>query len=413
MRLNREHQRGVLLRIKRAIALLGVSFVMPSLALASPHSRLQTSQHLRMARSNHQGAPLASVPELFVPSFPSFNSSRLDEQLRQYSVYLANLGAPDVLIVGSSRSLQGIDPTAFRHALMEQGYPELTIYNLSVNGATAQVVNLMIQDILTREQLPRVLVWAGGSRAFNSSRDDTTYRNIMTSQGYQHLATGVHPIPNWGTVLLNQDQGVNECWDLLDPWRAIQSSPTLLTPQLACSQSDGSSLLQPLSLRPAIRAQQKLQSQLDLRSSDIDATGFLAVDEHFDPAVYYQRHPRVSGHYDANYVPFELDGEQTRAAIALARFAHYQWMPLVFVNLPLSQDYLDPVRLDYEAQFRQHMQAIAAQEGFAFHDFNHGDLTQNHYFADPSHLNQHGAKAVGRSLATHSVIPRPVVQFGQ
>ncbi|MGJ3249570.1 MAG: hypothetical protein ACFE0J_00355 [Elainellaceae cyanobacterium] len=413
MQLNREHQRGVLLRLKMAIALLGVSFVIPSLTLASPPSRLQTSQYLRMVGSNHQGITLTSVLELFVPSFPSFNSSRLDAQLRQYSVYLANLGAPDVLIVGSSRSLQGIDPTEFRRALMEQGYPELTIYNLSVNGATAQVVNLIIQDILTREQLPHVLIWAGGSRAFNSSRDDTTYRNILASQGYQHLTTGGHPIPNWGTVLLNQNQGVNECWDLLDPWQAIQSSPASLTTRLACLQSDGSSSSQPLIPHSAIRAQRKLQSQLDLQSSDIDATGFLAIEEHFDPATYYQRHPRVSGQYDADYVPFELDGEQTQAAIALARFAHYHWMPLIFVNLPLSQDYLDPVRRDYEAQFRQHMQAIATQEGFAFHDFNHGELTQNHYFADPSHLNQHGAKAVGRSLATHSVIPRSTVQFEQ
>ncbi|HHP7243095.1 MAG TPA: hypothetical protein ACFE0H_00255, partial [Elainellaceae cyanobacterium] len=355
MRLSQDHQRGVLSGLKMAIALLGVSVVIPSLALASPHSRLQTPRYLRMARSNHQGAALAAVPELFVPSFPSFNSSRLDEQLRQYSVYLANLGAPDVLIVGSSRSLQGIDPTAFQRALMEQGYPELTIYNLSVNGATAQVVNLIIQDSLTREQLPRVLVWAGGSRAFNSSRDDTTHTNIIASQGYQHLTTGVHPIPNWGTILLNPDWGADECWDLLDPWRAIQSSPTTLTTQLACLGSDGSASIQHSIANSAVPAWPKLQSQLDLQSSDIDATGFLAVDEHFDPTTYYQRHPRVSGQYDANYVPFELDGEQTRAAIALARFAHYHWMPLIFVNLPLSQDYLDPVRLDYEAQFRRHI----------------------------------------------------------
>jgi hypothetical protein len=45
------------------------------------------------------------VPGLFIPSFPSFNSLRLDEQLRQYGVYLAVMGPPDILIVGSSRSL--------------------------------------------------------------------------------------------------------------------------------------------------------------------------------------------------------------------------------------------------------------------------------------------------------------------
>lgn len=42
--------------------------------------------------------------------YPSFNSRQFDRQLAVYKSYLEIFGAPDVLIIGSSRALRGIDP---------------------------------------------------------------------------------------------------------------------------------------------------------------------------------------------------------------------------------------------------------------------------------------------------------------
>ena len=82
------------------------------------------------------------------------------------------------MIIGSSRSLQGIEPTVLRDALATRGYRGLKVYNFGINGATAQVINLVMQKVLAPEQLPRILVWGDGSRAFNSGRLDITYNGI-------------------------------------------------------------------------------------------------------------------------------------------------------------------------------------------------------------------------------------------
>ncbi|HAA32147.1 MAG TPA: hypothetical protein DCE56_36145, partial [Cyanobacteria bacterium UBA8553] len=83
----------------------------------------------------------------------------------------------------------------------------------------------------------------------------------------------------------------------------------------------------------------------------IDAHGFLPLSSRFNPDIYYQKNPRVVGRYDADYQPFSLSGQQATALNALKAFAIEQQIPLVFVNLPLTQDYLDSVRRTREQQF--------------------------------------------------------------
>ncbi|NJK28482.1 MAG: hypothetical protein HC925_08550 [Coleofasciculaceae cyanobacterium SM2_3_26] len=61
-----------------------------------------------------------SLLKYYLSSYPSFESDRLDEQLMNYRRYLATHGAPDILIVGSSRALQGIDPAYLQQALIDQ-----------------------------------------------------------------------------------------------------------------------------------------------------------------------------------------------------------------------------------------------------------------------------------------------------
>lgn len=319
--------------------------------------------------------PPLVLPELLLPpyNFPSFNSERLDQELQLYLQYLRTHGKPDILIVGSSRSLQGIDPTALAEGLGKQRLSDLKVYNFGINGATAQVINVLLQDILTPDQLPRLIIWGDGSRAFNSGRPDQTYSKIIASAGYQRILKGERPIPSRTTD-----------WEI----------PTFVT-------TTNKSLADSAAAAAAVPI-----------TTDLNEQGFQTVTESYDPSTYYRRFPRVSGRYDRDYYNFNLWGEQTEATAAVADFARTHGITLVFVHLPLTRDYLvDSVRRNYEAEFRQHMWQMAAQERFMFRDLSQqSELMQNGYFADPSHINQHGARAVALHLAADSTIPWRIVR---
>ncbi len=349
----------------------------------------QPSQQTLLASAAAHVAPVPRVE--YLPEFPSFNSQPLDHQIRLYTNYLWEHGRPDVLIVGSSRSLQGVDPNALQQALVEQGYPELRIYNFSVNGATAQVVDWMMRQLLEPSQLPRLIIWADGSRAFNSGKPDLTYQRIVGSAGYQRLAAGDRPIAQRPapaesppTVLTQID--ADACTDL-QAW-------------LPFLQREGQCLPASAQAPPAVAAE-PIQAGYAAFSTNLDQKGFQPVGQTYNPVTYYRQFPRVPGQFDDNYVPFRLSGSQEIATRALANYARGYQIPLVFVNLPLNRDYLDSFRLTRERQFQQHMQRLGGLYGFLALDLTQQWGSQHSYFADPSHLNQTGARAVANYLATH------------
>lgn len=348
--------------------LLGVMALQtPGRLLARPADEQQLIQRdcPLMTVDDHLSHPVRSP----LAQFPSFNSPRLDQQVQLYARYLKTYGVPDVLIVGSSRALQGVDPVVLQEALAGQGIP-LKIYNFSINGATARVVELMLRQVLLPEQLPRLILWADGSRAFNSARRDLTYTGIAASEGYQKLLRGDRPIPLLRSALSLRD--VTVCSD-------------------SRSQSDLSEtlLVQPLQ-----------------QTGDLNLYGFQSVTARFDPGTYFRRFPRVPGRYDDNYVPFRLEGVQTQATVSIAAFARERRIPLVFISLPLSQDHLnDRTRQRAEQQFRRYMQRLANQNGFLFEDLSQQWGDRHHYFADPSHLNREGARAVALYLAASGNLP--------
>lgn len=65
--------------------------------------------------SQQQAARSGSVSQ-----FPSFDSEPLDQQLKLYLSYLSTVGKPDILIVGSSRALQGVDPAQMQQVLAKK-----------------------------------------------------------------------------------------------------------------------------------------------------------------------------------------------------------------------------------------------------------------------------------------------------
>ncbi|MGB3695674.1 MAG: hypothetical protein WBG70_01585 [Spirulinaceae cyanobacterium] len=339
---------------------------------------LEYQKNLAVAQQKALAAP-TQIP------FASFNSQFLDKQLLLYLSYVAAMGTPDVLVVGSSRAVQGVNPRQLESALMRNGQGKLQVFNLGVNGATAQVVDLIIQNILATDQKPRLIIWADGVRAFNDGRVDRTYNGIISSAGYRNVLAGNLP------QLPQRPSGKGNVCKEFDN---VSSQPKFLR---WLSQVDLAQFL-PWSTEAAIAA-------IDVNA--IDPNGFLPISFRFDPNTYFQQYPRVAGLYDGDYQNFSLGGQQVEALSRLVAYTRQAGIPLVFVNLPLTQTYLDSTRQNAEQQFVQVMQQKSNQLGFTFVDLGKIWLNQNSYFADPSHLNLYGAAAVSNLLATQERISWP------
>ncbi|MEB3358103.1 MAG: hypothetical protein VKK04_15350 [Synechococcales bacterium] len=383
-------------------------------------------------------AATAEESEIVLESpYPSFNSEQLDLKLALYHQHLLESGPPDVLVLGSSRAMRGIDPVVLEQKLADLGYPDVDVFNFGINGATAQVVELILRRILQPNQLPDLILWADGARAFNGGRVDLTYNGIATSEGYGLLAGGQIDVPTplpdasdsgqpehrfsrgWGASLAESYQTLDE-WlsdrlaqistvhtvrDRLKAW--VQRRLTALFPP--SPSAAGPFAHSPENAGAIVEGAIPLDTSGNRVSGMIDMDGFLPLEVYFDPATYYQRYARVPGNYDRDYANFQMAGAQFDALLALVDLGQQHGVPVVFVNMPLTSEYLDSFRLGYEEDFRQHLLELNLQrEEFIFRDLGQVWLDQPEYhrrFSDPSHLNQVGAVEVSQQLAQDPLIP--------
>ncbi len=413
--------------------------------------------------TDFQENPAIAVNPETIPTFdyPTFNSQQLDEQLRLYLHYLATSGPPDVLIIGSSRALRGVAPMTIEESLSAR-YPGLKVFNFGINGATAQVADFVVRELIPQEQLPKLILWADGARALNSGRSDRTFEAITRSPGYRHLLLGNRPqIPEMAkddedsqslsslseTLVQRARTGLNvkESYEKLDLWineRLASLSANyenrdrlqgFLRSQLLLPLADIANNFIPEPSRPseeaigqtptdptldsveesiiALSEESAALSSSDTLQSATLSNGFLPLSVRFNPMTYYEKHARVSGDYDADYESFQLAGIQTAAVTNLLEFTRQHQIPLVFINMPLTQEYLDPVRLEYEREFQKYMLSLSLEkEGLSFRDLSQLWPTEIDRFSDPSHLNRYGAHEVSNRLSQDPMIPWPQAQ---
>lgn len=354
---------------------------------------------------------------------PSFNVRQLDEQLALYKQRLARTGSPpDVLIIGSSRALRGVDPAALSKALATQGYPNLDVFNFGINGATAQVVDFVIRRVLEPSELPKIIIWGDGARAFNGGREDITFKSIAASAGYKQAlqktptTASSNDLPE-NTVNSGEKKTTEEKPEI-STYEAINQSLNQALASVSASYQNRDqikSLLQKQLLTLGHNQTVASEKQLTDGTSDestsqqaVDFDGFLPLSIRFNPARYYQKHSRVPGNYDNDYKSFQVEGQQDAALLEVLQFTQSQKISLVFVNMPLTGDYLDPVRRQYEQQFQQYMLHLATNPNFIYRDLSQQWIKANDFFSDPSHLNRFGAYEVSKKLATDPMIPWPV-----
>lgn len=374
-----------------------------------------------IAAPRREKATAAAILLAARSQMPSFNVRQLDEQLVLYRQRIAKNGKPaDVLIIGSSRALRGVDPIALSKALALQGYPNVDVFNFGINGATAQVVDFVIRQVLQPSELPEIIIWADGSRAFNSGRDDLTFRAIANSPGYQKIIqqAQANPNPEQQAKTPNPAEEAKEKpKPEINSYQAINSSLNQALAAVSATYQNREHLQALLHNKiaslPILKEQPKAESLIasatdsndenNLQAVDFD--GFLALSVRFNPARYYQKYSKVTGNYDNDYKDFQVGGIQDAAFRDVLQFTQSQNISLVFVNMPLTAEYLDAVRKKYEQEFQEYMLGLATNPKFIYRDLGELWPAANDYFSDPSHLNRFGAYEVSKKLASDPMIP--------
>ena len=330
------------------------------------------------------------------------------------------------MIIGSSRALRGVDPAALSKALVTQNYSNIDIFNFGINGATAQVVDVLIRQVLKPEELPKVILWADGSRAFNNGREDITFKAIETSPGYKQILQKAKTTVKNNEVPHNPKNGKEKISSKpkiedISIYQVANDSLNQSVANLSASYKNRDQikiLLQkqlqylPFSYQnPPIKSKINLthDSEIDNNFSlpGVDFDGFLPLSIRFNPSTYYQKHPKVSGDYDNDYKSFQLAGKQDQAFHSMLEFTKNNKISLVFVNMPLTSDYLDPVRTKYEQQFQEYLLSFTNHPQFIYRDLSQLWPKANDYFSDPSHLNRYGAYEVSKKLAIDRMISWP------
>jgi hypothetical protein len=363
------------------------------------------------------GKPLIAAPvqpkAIIDPAFQTrgeFNTPQLNDKVALYEQFVAQSGVPDILVIGSSRAMRGIDPVALQEHLAAQGYSGRKIFNFGINGATAQVVDLVLRRLVVAEKLPRLIIWADGARALNSGRVDLTYNAIVASPGYAQLPAeqgqsqkplvSLEDLGSGSSFLANQYQALNS---QMNQVMAKGSSVYEQRSELVDLVRDR--FVGRLFPQPGAMDAEKLAALAADDLSAIDVNGFLPLSVRFNPTTYYQKYARVSGANDADYSAFQLQGRQTESLKSVSAYVKQQGSALVFVNLPMTAEYLDADRRTNEDAFQQFMIQSAANDGFTYRNLADSLKTNTDYFSDPSHLNRYGANAVSQILAQDVLIP--------
>lgn len=358
--------------------------------------------------------PKAAIDTARSP-YPTFNAGQLDEKLVLYRQYVNQNGAPDVLIVGSSRAMRGIDPAVLEQTLATQGYAGMRVFNFGINGATVQVVDLIVRRILANEKQPKLILLADGLRAFNSGRPDATYKAIVSSPGFRKLpevSTNTAATPTEAfTKPLETLNRTN--MTVSDSYQSFNDHLLRQVGQFSTVWSQRNKLQGLLKRGLSFGFEQaptsdEIDPELTIAQDGqglIDINGFLPISNRFNPVTYYQKYSRVSGDSDADYANFNLLGEQDQALRSLAQYTKSQNIPLVVLNLPLTENYLDPYRRDREKEFQEYLMRLSGELSFTYRDLLENWKNTPDFFSDPSHLNRYGAHAVSTHIAKDVLIP--------
>lgn len=207
-------------------------------------------------------------------------------------------------------------------------------------------------------------------------------------------------IPDW----LRQSQAAQEAAArrqqtfLRTPENSLQ---TQQTPGFVGASTIGAATVDTLTVGAALRpeAGQQLADKIALPAwpqsqgaqDFARALGFQPVGQRLGTYLANQPKP-LRGEQDRDYRNFSLQGEQNRALHRLMQFSQRQEMAIAFVQLPLSQHYLDIERHSREQSFQTYLNVATQMTSLRHLDLSgEGESWNDAFFAQPHRLNRYGA----------------------
>lgn len=260
----------------------------------------------------------------------------LGDQLRHY-----HRQPPTVLVVGSSRAAQGVNPAVLARSLQQRTSTPQRVALLGINGLTARgVAQLLIKHWHHPDQ-PRVILWLDGARAFAPRPDDPTDHRLQQALT-RNASGGDRPF-----ALARQWQQ--------DGWRRWRSpsADTALTP-----------------------------------------LGFRAVASRWSPTQ-----PPLPGRFDRDSQGLAADQQQRLGEVL--RWSRQHQRSLIFIDAPLTDAYLDGERQAQQRRFHDWLR----RQPLPWRDYSRAWPRAYDRFTDPSHLNREGARALAIALAADPQIP--------
>lgn len=275
---------------------------------------------------------------------------------------LAAGGSPiDVVFLGSSVVVQGVDPIAFNDAPSD-----LTSYNAALDGASPRSVEAWAKDVVFPSLDPQAVVIGITTRDLNDRgvSQQEFYRSLLASSGLQDLEP-----QSGGNRLFN---------DIADLSALLRIRPFLRQPGTTLQHVLGQD--SEVGLLPG-----------PFGAAPIDENSFA-----YDSSESWRNFWRTRHFND-----FTMGGHELSALQSLIDLAIEQQRRVFLVEMPLHNDYLS-VQPNGEVEVERLHNLLANLEyDTGVELIALADRYGPEVFRDPAHLNPDGAAALGAELAAY------------
>jgi len=301
----------------------------------------------------------AVEPSLPPPDqWPTTQTEAKADQIAQ----LAADGSPiDVVFLGSSVVVQGVDPVAFNKAA-----GDLTSYNAALDGASLRSIEVWARDVVFPNLDPKVVVIGITTRDMNDQgvSQQEFYRSLLASSGLETLG------PKSGvTRLLNEITSLSAL---------VRIRPFLRQPGTTLQHVLGQD--EEVELLPG-----------PFGAAPVDDRAFL-----YDSSESWRNFWRTRHFND-----FIMGGQELSALHALITMAVEQERVVFLVEMPFHDDYLTVQPNGGAAVQRLHDVLASIDYGAAFGLIPLEDQYGSEAFRDPAHLNPTGAETLAAELAAY------------
>ena len=154
----------------------------------------------------------------------------------------------------------------------------------------------MLRHVFKPSELPKLILWADGSRGVNSGRDDATFGAIADSPGYQYAlqhSTSMTDAKNVGT---NSNLTTNNNTDINQSLNQILAdiSPTYQNRDHLKGLLNKNFHALPLVKGLSANSKSNIVEK-PIEEQVVDFDGFLPLSARFSPTEFYQKHPKKIG----------------------------------------------------------------------------------------------------------------------